>query len=83
MPSYNVLYKTLADDDGWESGLAPFLPDRNEALALFNTTTAREKNLGQFTFDESGPPSDYILIEIVKTSTGGDEKILYRLFEKR
>jgi hypothetical protein len=53
VPSFNILYKTLADDDGWETGLAPFFPDRDEALDFFNKTMARAKNLGKFTFDDS------------------------------
>src|SRR5271167_4330546 len=63
VPSFNILYKTLADDDGWESGLGPFFPDRAEALDFFNKKMARDKKLGQFTFDDSDPTSDYNLVE--------------------
>lgn len=82
MPSFNILYKTLADDDGWEGGLGPFFPDRDEALDFFNKTMARDKKLGQFTFDDSDPTSDYNLVEIVKLPNGGEDKILHPLFKK-
>ena len=64
MVGFNILYKTLTDDDGWESGLAPALRDRDEALDFFNKTMAREKNLGYFTFDINEAPSDYKLVEM-------------------
>jgi hypothetical protein len=65
VPGFNILYKTLADDDGWESGLGPFFPNRDEAPYFFNKTMAKYKGLGQFTFDESDIPSDYYRIDIV------------------
>jgi hypothetical protein len=83
VPGFNILHKTLADDDGWDCGLAPLLRDRDEVLDLFNKTMARDKNLGQFTFDENDLTSDYNLVEIVKTSIGGDEQIFHPLFKKR
>ena len=64
VPSFNILYKTLADDDGWESGLGPFFPNQDEALYFFNKTMAKDKGLGRFTFDYIDIPSDYYLVEI-------------------
>jgi hypothetical protein len=63
--SFSILYKTLADPDGWESGLGPILHDRDEALDLFNKNIATDKNLGQFTFDDTGLVSDYSIVEMV------------------
>jgi hypothetical protein len=65
MAGFDILHKTLEDDDGWECGLAPALHDRDEALDLFNKTLAKDKQLGQFTFSDSGDPSDYSLVEKV------------------
>jgi hypothetical protein len=76
--SFNILHKTLADDDGWECGLAPLLHDRNEALDLFNKTMAKDKNFGLFTFDDSaGLSSDYALVEM------GDPPVYHPLFYKK
>jgi hypothetical protein len=76
MASFNILYMTLADDDGWECGLAPILRDRDEALDLFNKTMAKDKNLGQFTFDNNGPSSDYSLVEM------GNPPVYHSLYYK-
>jgi HEPN domain-containing protein len=65
MAGFNILYKTLEDDDGWECGLAPAVHDRDEALDLFNKTLANDKQLGHFTFDDIGHSSDYSLVEMV------------------
>ena len=54
MPIYKVLYKTEADDDGRLWPLGP-MPDRDHALAIFNRTTARQEEMGKFTFDETSP----------------------------
>jgi hypothetical protein len=81
VPSFNILHKTLADDDGWESGLGPFFPDRDEALDFFNKTMARDKKLGRCTFDDSDPTSDYNLVEIVQLPNGEDKR-LHPLFRK-
>jgi hypothetical protein len=51
--SFSILYKALADPDGWESRLAPILRDRGEALNLFNKTIATDKTLSQFTSDNT------------------------------
>jgi hypothetical protein len=48
--SFSILYKALADPDGWESRLAPILRDRGEAL---NKTIATDKTLSQFTSDNT------------------------------
>jgi hypothetical protein len=40
-------------------------PQPDEALYFFNKTMAKDKGLGQFTFDEIDIPSDYYLVEIV------------------
>ena len=79
MPSFNIQCKTLADDDGWERGLAPFFPDQGQALDFFNKTMAREEKLGQFTFDDTGEPSDYTLVEIENSPTG-EERRLHLLY---
>jgi len=79
---FNILYKTLADDDGWESGLGPFFPNRDEALYFFNKTMAKVKGLGQFTFDEGDIPSDYYLVEIV-TGPIREERKSHPLYMRR
>jgi hypothetical protein len=48
--SFSILYKALADPDGWESRLAPILRDRGEAL---NKTIVTDKTLSQFTSDNT------------------------------
>jgi hypothetical protein len=63
MPNYSVLYKTEADIDGrlWPIGT---FPDRDHALAIFNSGTARQETIGPFTFEETSdflPP--YNLVE--------------------
>jgi hypothetical protein len=81
VPSFNILYKTLEDDDGWERGLVPFLPDRDEALDFFNKTMAKDEELGQFTFHDSDLPSDYNLVEVIQFHIR-EEKQLHPLYKK-
>jgi hypothetical protein len=56
MPNYSVLYKTEADPDGRLWPVGPF-SDRNLALQTFNNSTARQENIGPFTFEET---SDFL-----------------------
>jgi hypothetical protein len=56
MRNYSVLYKTEADQDGRLWPLGPF-PDRNHALDIFNSSVAKQENIGPFTFDET---SDFL-----------------------
>ena len=62
---HGVTYKTDADEDGETWPLGP-IPDAYVALAIFNNTYAREKNIGPFTFWKEKPSlhvSDYYLVE--------------------
>jgi hypothetical protein len=74
------LYKTEADPDGRLWPIGPF-PDRNHALDIFNISTARQEQIGPFTFEEIGdflPP--YNLVE--QDPPNGAE-VLYPLYQKK
>jgi hypothetical protein len=56
MPYYKVIYKNDADNDGKTWPLGP-VPDAYVALAIFNNTYAKEKNIGPFTVWTEKPSS--------------------------
>jgi hypothetical protein len=69
MPNYNVI--RLDDGQEWELPV-PNIPNKEEALHLFNKTIARREGIGPFKFyDDDNNPVDYCLIEI---SALGHEK---------
>jgi len=75
---YKVRYKTDADPDGRMWPLGP-IPDRDQALAIFNNVDARKQNLGRFTFEETNPfIPDYHLVE--KEWLNGPE-VMYPLYK--
>jgi hypothetical protein len=63
MPNYKVRYKLEADSDSRFWLVGPH-PDKETALAWFNSGDARKLGLGQFKFDPDGSaPTDYYLVE--------------------
>jgi hypothetical protein len=63
MPNYGVQYKTSADDDGRFWPIGP-VPDRDQALGIFNAVYAKKEGIGPFTFEEtSNFLPDYNLVE--------------------
>jgi hypothetical protein len=63
MPSYKMRYK-LQSDSGSRCWLVGPHPDKETALAWFNSGDARKEGLGQFEFDPNGPAAtDYYLVE--------------------
>jgi hypothetical protein len=62
MPYYEVRYKTDVDTDYrvWRLFQHPY---REGALTAFNEGEARQGQLGNFAFDEIGPPQHYVLVE--------------------
>jgi hypothetical protein len=79
MPNYSVLYKTEADPDGrlWPVGS---FPDRNHALAIFNNSSARQENIGPFSFEET---SDLLaLYNLVEQDPPNGPEVLYPLYPR-
>jgi hypothetical protein len=75
-----VLYKTEADPDGRLWPVGPF-PDRNRALDHFNNTTAKQGNIGPFTFEET---SAFLpLYNLVEQEPPNGPETLYPLYEKQ
>ena len=80
MPNYSVLYKTEADPDGRLWPVGPF-PDRNHALDIFNNSTARQENIGPFTFEET---SDFLPpYNLVERETRNGPEIMFPLYKRR
>jgi hypothetical protein len=78
MRNYAVLYKTEADPEGRLWPVGPF-PDRNLALDIFNNSTARQKNIGPFTFEET---SEFLPhYNLVEREPPNGPEILYPLYK--
>ena len=64
MPNYKVRYKVAAEPDSNFWLVGPH-PNKETALAWFNSGDARTLALGQFKFDDPDcyTPTDYYLVE--------------------
>jgi hypothetical protein len=78
MPYYKVLYKTEADPDGRLWPIGP-LPDRDHALAIFNSTVSSEK-IGPFTFEETSAFLPYY--HLVEQEILNGPEVMFALYEK-
>jgi hypothetical protein len=65
MPDYEIRCTT---DRNKVYAIGPNIPNKEDALYIFNHTDARTKDIGPFAFDDTRPPTDHYLVERVGRS---------------